>query len=190
MRKIVGIGLLALVAACATRPQPAIERTAPPAGPPPVLEARDAAFLDRVTWGADAPGARELHALGREAWLERQLKAPLADDLPPAAAAKVAAMAISQRPLVELAGDLNERQIGVFGQQDEMKRVEQRRALQEQRQRLARETATRHVLRALHSPWQLREHMTWFWLNHFNVFAPKAEVRVYLSDYEEKAIRP
>src|SRR5204863_6031597 len=41
-----------------------------------------------------------------------------------------------------------------------------------------------------HSPWQLREQMTWFWMNHFSVFAGKAEVRALVGDYEEQAIRP
>ena len=39
------------------------------------------------------------------------------------------------------------------------------------------ETAKRHLLRALASPSQLREQMTWFWMNHFSVFSGKANVR-------------
>src|SRR5262249_44563639 len=51
------------------------------------------------------------------------------------------------------------------------------------------ETARRHLMRALQSPWQLREEMTWFWMNHFTVFAGKANVRWTLAEYEDKAIR-
>src|SRR4029077_12235565 len=32
---------------------------------------------------------------------------------------------------------------------------------------------------------QLREQMTWFWMNHFSVFSGKANVRWTLADYEE-----
>jgi len=32
--------------------------------------------------------------------------------------------------------------------------------------------------------------MTWFWMNHFSVFQNKANVRVLVGDYEERAIRP
>jgi uncharacterized protein (DUF1800 family) len=32
--------------------------------------------------------------------------------------------------------------------------------------------------------------MTWFWMNHFNVFQLKANVRAMVGDYEENAIRP
>ena len=46
------------------------------------------------------------------------------------------------------------------------------------------------MLRALYSPTQLREKMTWFWMNHFSVFAGKGNLRVLVGDYEERAIRP
>ena len=47
------------------------------------------------------------------------------------------------------------------------------------------ETTKRHLLRALQSPAQLREQMTWFWMNHFSVFSGKANVRWTLAEYEE-----
>src|SRR5438874_1133189 len=37
---------------------------------------------------------------------------------------------------------------------------------------------------------QLREQLVWFWLNHFSVYAQKANVRWTIADYEERAIRP
>ena len=56
--------------------------------------------------------------------------------------------------------------------------------------RLARESASRHILRALYSPNQIQEQMAWFWLNHFSVFQFKSNLRVMLGDYEDTAIRP
>ena len=32
--------------------------------------------------------------------------------------------------------------------------------------------------------------MTWFWMNHFNLYFGKAAVRWTLGDYEERAVRP
>ncbi len=46
------------------------------------------------------------------------------------------------------------------------------------------------LLRAVYSERQLQEVMTDFWFNHFNVFAGKNLVRVFLSEYERDAIRP
>jgi uncharacterized protein (DUF1800 family) len=54
---------------------------------------------------------------------------------------------------------------------------------------LADEAATRSLLRDLYSPAQLREQMTWFWFNHFNVQANKRDVRAMVGDYEDQAIR-
>src|SRR6516165_5612571 len=45
-------------------------------------------------------------------------------------------------------------------------------------------------MRALKSRAQLREEMTWFWMNHFTVFSGKANVRWTLAEYEDKSIRP
>jgi uncharacterized protein (DUF1800 family) len=46
------------------------------------------------------------------------------------------------------------------------------------------------VLRAAYSERQLEEVMVDFWFNHFNVFAGKGQVRMYLNEYERDAIRP
>lgn len=32
--------------------------------------------------------------------------------------------------------------------------------------------------------------MTWFWMNHFNVFAGKGNLRALVGDYEERAHAP
>lgn len=46
------------------------------------------------------------------------------------------------------------------------------------------------LLRAVYSERQLHEVMTDFWFNHFNVFAGKNLVRVFLNEYERDVIRP
>ncbi len=46
------------------------------------------------------------------------------------------------------------------------------------------------LLRAVYSERQLHEVMTDFWFNHFNVFAGKGLVRVFLNEYERDVIRP
>jgi uncharacterized protein (DUF1800 family) len=46
------------------------------------------------------------------------------------------------------------------------------------------------VARAVVSERQLAEVMTDFWENHFNVFIGKAQLRYYMPEYTERAIRP
>ena len=63
-------------------------------------------------------------------------------------------------------------------------------AYQQALTKVAREAASRSLLRALYSPNQLQEQMTWFWFNHFNVHQYKNNLRVLVGDYEEQALRP
>jgi uncharacterized protein (DUF1800 family) len=46
------------------------------------------------------------------------------------------------------------------------------------------------LLRAVYSERQLEEVLVDFWFNHFNVFARKGPVAVYLGEYERDGIRP
>jgi uncharacterized protein (DUF1800 family) len=46
------------------------------------------------------------------------------------------------------------------------------------------------LLRAVYSQRQLEEVLVDFWFNHFNVFARKGPVEIYIGEYEREAIRP
>ena len=56
---------------------------------------------------------------------------------------------------------------------DESEKQQARQAINRQTRELVLDTERRHLLRALYSPGQLREQMTWFWMNHFSVYAAK-----------------
>src|SRR2546422_934335 len=173
--------LLLLVASCAGGPGGA---------PEPGSRGDDLLLLNRVTWGANPSSARELARMGPERYLEAQLRPAQEAALPPEVQAQVDAMTITQRPVDELAKEMESRRKGLdlLRNDDEKKAAQQ--AYQQELTRLGREAAARMLLRALYSPWQLREQMTWFWMNHFNVFQYKANLRVLVADYEERAIRP
>jgi uncharacterized protein (DUF1800 family) len=52
------------------------------------------------------------------------------------------------------------------------------------------ELAQARMLRAVESTRQLQEVLADFWLNHFNVFVGKGQVRQFLTEYDRDAIRP
>jgi len=56
--------------------------------------------------------------------------------------------------------------------------------------RVVEELAMAKMTRAIYSDRQLQQVMDDFWLNHFNVFAGKGEVRWYLTSYEREVIEP
>ncbi|MTV38688.1 DUF1800 domain-containing protein [Duganella radicis] len=175
------VAALLLLAGCAATPTP----PAPPADPVTLSRA-----LDRVSWGVNLTTYRQAEKIGYDAWLEQQLR-PGPAVLPAAAQAQIDAMTISQKPLPQLVQELEQqrRDYDKAMVDDDAKKAAQR-AYQQELNRLAKEAATRSLLRDLYSPNQLQEQMTWFWMNHFSVHQGKSNLRVLVSDYEEQAIRP
>src|SRR6267378_3243593 len=88
---------LLLVASCSSVPGNA---------PVPGSQTEELPLLNRVTWGANASSARALARMGSARYLEAQLRPAEEAALPPAAQAQVDAMTITQRPLAELAREL------------------------------------------------------------------------------------
>ena len=150
----------------------------------------DLALIDRVTWGVNTTVAAQYMAMGRDRWLDAQLHPAPGDRLPPAAQAIVAAMPIAAKPVAET-------MIALAAQSkaaNQVEDIEQKKAAQQGYQQAmndaARQAATRSLLRDLYSPDQLREKMTWFWFNHFNVLQNKSDIRATIGDYEDRALRP
>jgi len=188
MRPLLTAALM-FVAGCGSLPHSPPER-APIAAIPwtddsPALQL---AVLNRLSWGANRSSFDAIAALGSAAWLGRQLEARPAA-LPTEAQAAIDAMTISRRPLAELAGEL-EQQRRAFQALPASEKKAERQAYQQELGRLGREAQTRMLLRAIYAPNQLEEHMTWFWMNHFNVFQFKGPLRALVGDYEEHAVRP
>lgn len=148
----------------------------------------DLRWLNTVSYGADQASLGELRRLGRKGYLDQQLGMALAD--PPELAAAIAALPNLQADAaaqIRAARDARQR---IDTLPDDDSKQQARQALNAQGREITADTARRHLLRALYSPAQLREQMTWFWMNHFNVYAGKGQVRLLLPDYEERAIRP
>ena len=154
------------------------------------LSPSDVALIVRVTWGVNTWTASQYMALGRDRWLDAQLHPASGDRLPPAVQAAIAAMPITARPVAETATALAAQSKAANQVQD----VEPKKAAQQSYQQAmndaARQAATRSLLRDLYSPDQLREKMTWFWFNHFNVLQGKSDIRSTIGDYEDRALRP
>jgi uncharacterized protein (DUF1800 family) len=154
------------------------------------LSPRDMILLDRLTWGINASSAAHLQAVGSERWLAEQLHPASNTALPDAVRMQIEAMP----DVHKLPFDI----LVAFDQQaksaNQVTDPEQRKAAQQVYQQAmnerAKQAAARTILRALYSPDQLRERMTWFWFNHFNVHQYKSNIRILVGDYEDRAIRP
>ena len=147
-------------------------------------------LLDRLTFGATAEDAERLQVMGGKHWLESQLHPTPRDALPAAVQAQIDAMTISQKPMTELVADIAAKNKALNQITDPDLKKAASQVYQQMMSDLAKQAATRQILRDLYSPTQLRERMTWFWFNHFNVHQGKADIRTMVADYEDKAIRP
>jgi len=143
----------------------------------------DEAWLARVAYSAQPEALQEVKKIGREAYLEKQLSPPQTDDLPASVQAYVKGLETLQQPLADTLIEVRSARTSLKGL-SEKERRKVRGSLTKKSQAFRKEAGERSILRATFSPWQLREQLTWFWFNHFNVFLAKGAVPYALADYE------
>ena len=153
------------------------------------LSREDIQWLDRVTYGPSTATVDEYRKLGRRRFLDEQLH-PKDVHLPQPAADQVAALDLSHANAADLLATVFKEQQRINALPDATQKQAERKALNDKGNRLAYEAARREILRAVYSPAQLQEQLTWFWLNHFSVFQYKANDAWLVGDYAEHAIRP
>ncbi|MFZ6672999.1 DUF1800 domain-containing protein [Undibacterium sp. Xuan67W] len=190
LRWTLPLSAVLVLASCSNPPLQTSQGVAPAAPVSHFLEAAHVdpeKLLNRITWGANSTSSQQLQKLGMDRYLDQQLRGQTTP-LPAAIQAQIDSMTIAQRPLDKLMIDMETRRINA----EQQKGVDDtlRKEYQQELTRLAREAATRSLLRAVYSPNQLQEQMTWFWMNHFNIHNAKHNVRAMLGDFEERAIRP
>ena len=144
-------------------------------------------LLNRLSWGVNQSSLSQMKTLGMDAYLRQQLQAR-ESSLPSAIQEQIAQLTISQKPFPQMMLELEAQRKAaaeVKGTDDTL-----RKAYQQELTRIAREAATRSLLRYTYSSNQLLEQMDWFWMNHFNVSTRKDNLRAMVGDFEETAIRP
>jgi uncharacterized protein (DUF1800 family) len=150
----------------------------------------DLVLLDRLTWGVNASSAEHLRAVGAERWLQEQLHPPSSMAMPDAVKAQIEAMPDVHKFPFDIAASFEQQAKSANQVADPDQKKAAQQVYQQAMNDRARQAAARTILRALYSPDQLRERMTWFWFNHFNVHQYKANIRILVGDYVDNAIRP
>ncbi|MDB5740073.1 MAG: hypothetical protein JWP16_1113 [Alphaproteobacteria bacterium] len=152
-----------------------------PALSAPQGAAPDLALVNRISWGADGtlPSGR---------WLEEQLHPSDDDGLPQAVQDQISVLEISQKSLGQLNAELRDLRQAAQKVKGTPDYAAAQKAYQQKLNDLYHQAQTKSLLRDIYSRNQLKEQLTWFWFNHFNVHAPKGEIRAFVGDYEN-AIR-
>lgn len=147
-------------------------------------EGRARLALDRLTFGANRAAIAAFESLGKQAWLERQLSLRTEDDTVLAERLARATLRIEYEADSDGEGrswpgrseDRPYRFLEATGPEILALIDYDTPMSYEERIRPAREVQAASLIRAVHAQAQLREVMTQFWHNHFNVNAFKDEV--------------
>ena len=143
----------------------------------------DAQRVDRATFGVDATVLQQVGRLGYARWVDEQLH-PKPFALPPSVNDRIVAMKITREPLpARLREEVAVQKAANAVADDEQKKAAQQ-AYQKGLNTQADEAAQRWLLMAANSPNQVQERLVWFWVNHFSIAQSKANLRVFVGDYE------
>jgi uncharacterized protein (DUF1800 family) len=155
----------------------------------PIAEA-DFRLIDRLTWGANATEIANFRRLGRDGWIEFQLRPAQPIALPSPVQAAIDAMPVAAQPMGQMVTEMEAvRYAAVHAANPEEKR-RQYVPFQLAMKTSQADVQARSLLRDLYSADQLREQMTWFWFNHFSVRLGNQPLPLMVRDYVEDTIRP
>jgi uncharacterized protein (DUF1800 family) len=142
-----------------------------------------------LTYGIDTQVANRFDELGRRRFLDEQLQ-PRNENLPSAIQLQIDQLPTLQTSATEQVVDELAEQKRINAMPDGDAKQEARKARGDLGNKILYAATREQVLRAIYSPAQLKEQLTWFWLNHFSVFAQKGQVKFMVADYADRAIRP
>lgn len=162
-------------------------------------------LLNRFSFGIQPGQIDEVVKMGLENWLQQQLEASLPDTELDKRLAGFDALKMNNEEIVN--HYLTPAQIIRLGVQqkiirnDSLNNTDREKYRQELAkvmrasgvkpvQELHRQLVNQKVLRAVYSNNQLKEVLTDFWFNHFNVSLTKGQSQQYVMSYERDAIRP
>ena len=153
------------------------------------ISKEDLAWLQRATFGVDSATLARYQQLGRHAYLEQELSSRN-DRLPSSIQAMINGYDVIDTPPAELLATYREKRKEMKKDAAVTASEADRRMLGAFRKKLYMQDASIPLLHAIYGGDQLKEQVSWFWLNHFSIYAAKGAGRVLAADYVENTIRP
>jgi len=162
-------------------------------------------LLNRFSYGIQPGQVEAVVKMGLDKWLQQQLDADLPDTELDGRLQTFESLSMSNEKIVNtyltpaqvIRVALRNKLIPAdsINNADRQKYRRQLRLIQEKEgykplQELHRQLINQKVLRAAYSNNQLKELLTDFWFNHFNVSLTKGQSQQYVMTYERDAIRP
>ena len=145
---------------------------------------REIHVLNRLGFGPRPGDIERVKSIGVDRYIDEQLH-PASIPMPDSLKSKLSALETVGKSAPELFLE--------YGPPSYAANKGDKQAAQKGRQRarvIVDQAIDARLLRAIESPRQLEEVMVNFWFNHFNVFSQKGLDHLWISSYEEEAIRP
>lgn len=153
-------------------------------------EREEALWLQRLSFGVTPQSLADVQRTGREAWLAQQWRRDMPLASAPAVQARIEALKVSQLTGLQALAQVQAQRALLRERADPASAAMQRKQLRSELDALQGQAIQRTLLRAVYSPQPLREVLTWFWFNHFNVVAEGDFVlQAMVGDYEQNVIR-
>ena len=172
MLRSLALALGLAVAACGAAPVPA-----------PLATKAEFDLVNRLTWGATPADLREVRRVGTAAWIDAQLGPER--PLPPAVQAQFDALPLVDGPIGAKIVALERIRYDATHLADPAQRKAAYAPYRDGWVSLMKQSVSRSVIRDVASPDQLRQQLTWFWFNHFNIRGVSGTPAMLVGDYEE-----
>ena len=162
-------------------------------------------LINRFTYGPTPRQVDEVEKMGLEIWFNKQLNAAFNDDSLNLKLSKINYLHLTNEEVVKQFprnpqvvrmaikdGFIDKDSIGVMSKREEKARLKAFSDLNNLHpfDDLSRSFINQRFVRAIYSNNQLKEVLTGFWFNHFNVSFTKFQVAQYIPSYERDVIRP
>ncbi len=143
-------------------------------------------ILERLSFGVTSSQIEQINTRGIEAYIQSQLSPQQIAESPIVDNYLAKFKSISQERIELQKTEYFNRQKIRNSQLPIKQKIRLRRQIRNLNIRARDEAIDSHLARAIYSNRQLQEVMVDFWFNHFNVFAEKGAIKLWLSDYENK----
>lgn len=146
-------------------------------------------WLNRISYGATQQTSDEYNKKGKSEFLDGQLSSPH-PLLSRALQDKLDSLTITKKSAEEIIHEWQATRKAVFDSPSGPTRLNASQQLRKRGQKIAEEARLYNILLATYSSAQLKELMTWFWINHFNVFGNKSPIINWsINDFSNNVIR-
>ncbi len=145
--------------------------------------------ISRLSYGITPQQLKQVEATGLENYIQSQLNPETIPEsnLLNNKLKQLSAIAPSQiqlwRQFRQFDQKINKKDANFLSTEEKKRLTRERNKFRGQ---IIRQSQQAHIARAVYSSRQLREVMTDFWFNHFNVYAPKRVVGLWVNDYENQ----